>query len=237
MRNQLFIGIIFLFALGFSSCKKEQCLDGDEYPRGAVREVPPFKALNVNLSAIVEIVKDTTQKVELIVEENLETHITTSVLKDTLNIGLGFCFSSHAEITIRVHYDTLNTITVNGPTDVVSKSIMTQDDLTLNVNSSGNIALTTNLKNLVTNINGTGLVSLNGQVKYHLINHNGSGAVNSYQAMTDSVVTYMNGSGNNYLRVKKDLTAFINNSGDLFYKGNPQINGTITGSGEIIDDN
>lgn len=240
MRNQVFIGFILFFLVGLSSCKRDQCLDGDQYPLGAVRELPEFSAINVNLSAIVEIVQDTASNVpfvELIAEENMETHISTVVVNDTLNITLGFCFSSHTDVIIRVHYDTLNTITISGPGDVISKTILRQDDLTLNIRSSGDIDLTTNIKNLTSNINGTGIVNLNGQVQYHLINHNNSGTINSYQAMTDSVVANMNGTGNNYIRVKNSLTANLTNSGDLYFKGSPTLTENITGSGEVIDDN
>jgi hypothetical protein len=209
-------------------------------PKGSVRNLPPFSAINVNLSAIVEIIQDTGANVpyvEIIAEENLETHLSTTVTNDILNISLGFCFSKHAEITLKVHYDTLHTMTISGPGDLISKTIMTQDDLTLNIKSSGMMDLTTDVKNLISNIEGTGSIVLNGQVEYHLINHNNSGSINSYQAMTDSVVANMNGTGNNYVRVKRDLTANIFNSGNLYFKGFPTLQSNITGSGELIDAN
>ncbi len=215
-------------------------MDGDEYPRGAIRELPDFSAINVNLSAVVELIADTSQNtpfVEIVVEENLETHLATTVINDTLEISLGFCFSSHANILIRVHYDTLNTITVSGPGDIVSKTKMLQDQLTLNIRSSGDIDLTTDLKHLITNINGTGVVKINGQLKKHTINHNNSGTINTYQAMTDIVFATINSTGNSYLRVKKVLNVNLNNSGNLYYKGNPIINDTIISSGELVNDN
>ena len=237
MQKLVFIGFFILLIASFSSCKKEQCIDGDEYPRGAVREVPPFSAINVNLSAIVEIIEDTSHFVELIVEENLETHLSTNVINDTLNLSLGFCFSNHAEIKIRVHYDTLNTITISGPGDVVSKTLLTQDDLTLNLRSSGDMHLTTNIQNLVSNISGTGTININGEVDYHLINNTNSGSINSYQAITDSVIANISGTGNVYLRVKNSLTGNIQNSGSIYYKGFPNINENIIGTGSIINDN
>lgn len=237
MKNSVYIVFLFTLLALIGSCKKEQCLDGDQYTKGSRREVPPFHSINVNLSAIVEIVHDTAPLVEFIVEENVEQHISTAVVNDTLNIALGFCFNSHADITIRVHYDTLNSITISGPGDVVSKSILTQDDLTVNINASGDAYLTTNMKNLITNINGPGIVTLNGQVGYHVINHTNSGTVNSYQASTDSVLANMTGTGNNYLRVKNHLTADISGSGDLYYKGNPIVSENITGTGIVINDN
>lgn len=226
--------------LGFSSCKKKQCIDGDAYPRGVERELPSFTAVNVHLSGIVELIQDTAKKtpfVELIVEENLETHLATKVTNDTLDISLGFCFSNHSDIIVRVHYDSLNTLTVSGPGDIISKTKMVQDELTLNIRSSGDIDLTTDIKNLTTNIEGTGLVKINGQIEFHQINHRNSGNINTYQAMTDSVIANMNGTGNAYLRVKNHLKADLSNKGDLYYKGFPFVDSNVTSSGKLINDN
>jgi hypothetical protein len=240
MRIQNNITILLFLLLGITSCKKEQCLDGDGYPKGTERSLPEFTAVNINLSAVVELIQDTSSKVpyvELIVEENLETHLSTTVVKDTLNISLGFCFSSHADILIRVHYDSLNTIIVSGSGDVYSKSLIKQNDLKLDVRGRGEINLTTDVQNLFSTISGTGKVILNGQVRNHRINHTGSGSVNSYQAMTENVITNISGSGNNYLRVQKNLEANLSGKGNVYYKGNPIITGVVTSEGEVVDDN
>lgn len=240
MKKIYFFILLSFVSLGFSSCKKKQCIDGDQYPRGVMRTLPPFTAVNVHFSGIVELVKDTAKEtpfVELIVEENLQTHLATEVINDTLDISLGFCFSNHSEIIVRVHYDTLNTLTVSGPGDIISKGKMVQDDLTLNIRSSGDIDLTTDIKNLTTNINGTGEVRINGQIEYHNIIHQNSGNINTYQAMTDSVVANITGSGNAYLRIQRHLTLDLSGKGDLYYKGFPYINSNITGSGKLINDN
>ncbi len=237
MRTLPTIAFLSILLLGLSSCRKDQCKDGDEYPRGAIRTLAPFTAINVNLSAIVELIQDTTHYVELVVEENLETHLATRIINDTLDLSLGFCFNNHAEILIKVHFDSLNTISIDGPGDIVSKSKLSQNDLTLNIRSSGDMDLTTDIKNLITNINGTGIVTLNGQVHHHLIHHNGSGSVNTYQAMTDSVIVNLNNTGGVYVRVKNSLTATISNSGNIYYKGRPTLTNNITGSGEVISEN
>ena len=237
MKKLAFIFTVSVLLLGFSSCNKDQCKDGDGYPRLTVRQLPPFTEVDANLSAIIELVKDTAHFVELEVEQNVETHITTVVNDNKLNISLGFCFNSHAEIIVRVHYDSLNVITVSGPGDVVSNSLMRQENLTLNIKSSGDMYLTTDIENLVSNIEGPGNIELNGQVRFHQINHTNSGNVNSYQAMTDSVIAYMAGTGNAYLRVKRDLYTEISSSGNLYYRENPKITEVITGTGKVINDN
>ena len=239
MNKLVFIFILSVLGLT-SSCGKGDCLDGDEYPRGAERKLEPFTEVRANLSAIIELVQDTSKKtpfVELIVEENVQTHLATTVSNGVLDISLGFCFSSHKDIVVRVHYDSLNTITVNGPSDIISKTKIVQDDLTLNINSSGSIDITTDVKNITSNISGTGLIKINGQIVNHTINHNNSGSVNTYQTMTQNVFANMNGSGNIYVRVQDSISANITNSGSIYFKGRPNTSTVITGTGKLIDDN
>lgn len=237
MKKLGLIAISLVIGFNFISCSKETCMDGDGYPRAVVRELEDFKAVNVRLSAVVELVSDTAPFVEMVLEENVEPHIATVVINETLDISLGFCFSSHANIKIRVHYDSLNTIITSGPGDVFSKTIMLQDDLNLLVNSSGDINITTNLENLHSTIKGTGIISVNGQIKNHFINHNNSGTINTYQAVTDSVIVDGSGTGNCYLRVSNSLTANLSGKGSLFYKGHPDVTENNTGTGKLINDN
>jgi hypothetical protein len=237
MKKLGFIGLFILLGVSFNSCNKEDCLEGDNYPRGAVRVLEPFNAIDVKLSAIVELVSDTTTFVEIVVEENLETHLSTNVNNEVLTIALGFCFSNHSDIVLRVHYDTLNTITVSGPGDVFSKTIMQQDELKLHVLSSGNINITANAKNVNSIIDGTGVITINGQVSKHTITHNNSGNVNTYQTATDTAIVNLMGNGNAYLRVSKDLNVTIQGNGSVFYKGFPDITENITGKGMLVDEN
>ena len=240
MKKHTITTFCFLLLIGLTSCKKDRCLNGDEYPKGTHRELAPFSAINVNLSAIVELIQDTASNVpfvELITEENVQSYLATSVVNETLNITLNQCFSNHYEIKIKVHYDSLNIITTSGPGDIISKTLIKQDKLTLNIESSGKINLTTDVKNLTSNINGTGSIIINGQINHHLINHFNSGSINTYQAITNTVEANMNGTGSHYLRIKKHITANIFNSGNIYYKGNPTIKENNTGSGLLINDN
>ena len=240
MKEWFKIGIITGLIISSFGCSKEQCLEGDEYPRGTERSLGYFTEVNANLSAIVELIQDTSAKTpfaELVIEENLQTHLATHIANEVLYISLDYCFSSHSDIVIRVHYDTLKAITVSGPTDIVTKTLMAPDLLTLNINSTGKIDVLTDAKDVTVNINGTGEVLLNGQVKTLYINHNNSGSINSYQAMVNTVYGNMNGTGNSYVRVRDTLISTILGSGNFYYKGYPEIFENNTGTGTLIDDN
>ena len=240
MKEWVKIGLIVGLITSIYSCNKEKCIDGDEYPRGSERSLEYFTEVNADLSAVVELIQDTSSKtpyVELIIEENLETHLSTKVTNEVLNISLGYCFSKHNDIIIKVHYDTLKAITVSGPTDIISKTIMTPDILTLNLNSTGKIDIVTDAKTITANINGTGTILINGQVETLYINHNGSGSLKSYQAMINTVYGNMNGTGNSYVRVQDTLNSTILGAGNIYYKGFPKIFESSTGTGKVIEDN
>ena len=237
MKKFAFIAFGLIAILSTESCNKDTCYTGNEYRVGSTRYIEPFNQIDVNLSGIVEIIKDTTPFIEFIVEGNLEQYIATPVNNKVLSISLSECFKEHQDIIIRVHYDTLNTITTSGPGDVISNLILEQDSLVLNVKSSGDISLTTNIKNLYSNIQGTGIVSINGQIEKHTIELNNSGAVNTYQAMTQNAVVNSTASGNIYVRVKNTIKGELSGSGDLFYKRNPIITVVESSTGKVINDN
>ncbi len=240
MSKHFSILVLAISLFGISSCKKDQCLTGDKYKIGSIREVEPFTGIDVNLSAVVEMVRDTGANVpfvEFVVEGNLEEYISTVVSQNTLNISLSDCFTEHENILIIIHYDTLNSISISGPGDVQSSAKLVQDSLNLIINSTGNIYLTADIQKINSQIDGTGNIFINGQVGLHNIQNNNSGSVNTYQAMTQDVVLKSEGSGNTYVRVKNSITGSLSNSGDLFYKGFPSIGVLELSTGEVIDDN
>ena len=223
--------------LGIESCNKDKCLTGNEYRVGVNREVENFTEIDVKLSAVIELIKDSTPYIEFVVEGNLEQYIATPVIDSVLTISLSDCFKEHQNIVIKVHYDTLHTITISGPGDVKSSQIMEQDSMNLHIKSTGDIALTSNIKNLYTVINGTGNVTINGQIENHTVEINNSGGVGTYQAMTQTATINSTGSGNMYLRVKNSITGSLTNSGNIYYKRNPIVNVVVSGTGKVIDDN
>lgn len=237
MKKLALIAFGLIAILSTESCNKDKCYSGNEYRVGSVRYIEPFNQIDVKLSGVVEIVKDTTPFIEFIVEGNLEKYIATEVTNKVLSISLNECFKEHQDIVIRVHYDTLNTITTSGPGDVISNLILVQDSLVLNVKSSGDISLTTNIKNLYSNIQSTGIVTINGQIEKHFIDLTNSGAVNTYQSMTQNAVVNSTAAGNIYIRVKHTIKGTLSGSGNLYYKRNPLINVVESGTGIVIDDN
>lgn len=237
MKKIAFIAFGLIAILSTSSCNKDKCLKGNQYRVGSVRYIEPFNQIDIKLSGIVEIVKDTIPFIELNVEGNLEKYVSTEVLNQVLTISLSECFKEHQDIDIIVHYDTLNTLTTSGPGDIISNLILEQDSLVLNVKSSGDISLTTNVKSLYSNIQGTGIVSINGQIEKHSIEILNSGAVNTYQAMTQDAIVKSTSSGNMYIRVKNTIRGTLSGSGNLYYKRNPIITVIESSTGMVINDN
>jgi hypothetical protein len=239
--KKLVVILLGISVLGnLSSCSKDKCLTGDEYRIGKERQVDPFTGIDVNLSAVVELVHDTSDKapfVEFIVEGNLEEYIATPVVDGTLKIYLSSCFDQHEDIIIRVHYDTLYSISVSGPGDVQSTNILTEDSLELYVYSSGSIFLTTDIETVKSVVDGSGLITFNGQINRHDVTINGSGSVQSYNAMTLESNVSLNGSGSAFLRVRNQITGIMTGTGDLHFKNFPAITVNNLGTGAIISDN
>lgn len=238
-KHIIYVGLVALCAMSVS-CKKEDCLKGNEFVQKHERNVDDFTAVSANLSAQVELVPDTSFKtpfVEIIAESNVAEHISTVVNNGELQISLGFCFEQHKDIRLIVHYDSLNTITVKGPTDISSSLLMRQKELTLINQSSGTINVNVHAQDLHTEINGSGHVYINGQVQNHYSQISGSGKLHGYNCYVTHHQTKTTGSGYTYTRAMFTLDAQISGSGNIYYKGFPQITDTITGSGQLINAN
>lgn len=222
------------------SCRKEQCLKGNNYVQKQEVEVNPFTAVSANLSATVELVHDTSSKapfVEIISEENVAEHIGVNVVNDMLKLDLGFCFTQHKDINIIVHYDTLNTIHLKGPSEITTQQIMQQDMLTLINEGSGTINVNVNAQHIKSTINANGSIYINGHVTNHISLVNGTGKINGYNCFVENHQAQTNGSGYTYSQVNSILGVNITGSGNVYYRGNPLITDTISGSGRIINAN
>lgn len=239
MKKSLLICSAFLTLLFIASCNKDKCVAGDSYQIGKERKLDGFTGIEVQLSAIVELVKDTvpnTPFIEFVVEGNLEQHIATNIQDSVLSISLDKCFNEHQDITIRIHYDTLSSITINGPGDVKSNLIMVQDELNLNILSSGDIILTTDIQQLNTTIQGNGNIFINGHLDRHNLNISGSGSFNAYQATSDTTTINNTGSGQSFIRSHGLIQGNLTGSGNLYYKGFGTVNVNSSGSGQVINE-
>ncbi len=169
-------------------------------------------------------------------EENIQNLVELEVIDKQLTVNMDGCITNSEGVTIYVNLPKLSQITVLGSGDISSYGRFAQEnDISLEVNGSGDIQLEIDGVNVEADINGSGDIKLLGTANKLDGSVNGSGDIEAYKLITTTADASINGSGDIELRPKDKLKATINGSGDVKYKGNPEVISSVNGSGDVIE--
>lgn len=171
-------------------------------------------------------------------EENLITHIVTTVKGNTLTIevesGYNLKPSKRTGILVRVPFETINEVTLTGSGNVYTKDVITSDNLKTTLTGSGDITLNLEVQNLETLVVGSGDVELYGNAQKVSYKLTGSGDIEAFNLKAEDAQATITGSGDIDLNCQSTLKVRIAGSGDVTYTGNPsKEDSKISGSGEV----
>lgn len=186
----------------------------------------------------VELVSGTEGKLSLKAEENLLEYIITEVKDNTLKIktkkGYNLRPSFNKKVIITVPFKDINSVSLAGSGDVVSKATIKSDKFTTNLAGSGDITLDVDASSVKANVAGSGDVRLRGSANNFVVRVAGSGDIHAFDLKSQNVEASVSGSGDVRVNCSGDLKARVSGSGDITYKGNPNRSDTkVSGSGDI----
>jgi len=146
----------------------------------------------------------------------------------------GVSYSSKHDIVVTVPFTEISTITLTGSGDILSKSTIKGNALTMNVTGSGDVVLTTDATGIDAKVTGSGDMKLSGNVENLEVKVSGSGDFEGYSLDAANVEVYVSGSGDAQVTANTSIKARVNGSGDIRYKGSPATSDTkVMGSGNI----
>ncbi len=178
-----------------------------------------FTGVESSGSAEVNIIYGAIQKVEVLVDDNVMSHLVTRVNNSTLYI------EKENGINYRNYSLTVN-ITIPNLTSIKNSGSGKFD-------ASGFLGLTSlSVKN-----SGSGKITLDGSGDDLTIKNSGSGKVYGFNFSSKDCYIKNSGSGKFEVSCTDNLDAKNSGSGNIYYKGNPLINFDNSGSGSIIDAN
>jgi len=237
MKNLILKSTILLFTLTLSfGCSYAQKVKGNGKSINKTRSVGNFDAVAVAGSFDVYLVEGDEGKLDITVEENLESYLITEVNNGTLKIkwknGVNIRTSSKTEIT--VHFKKINSLAMAGSGDIVGKDKIKGNSLKVAVAGSGDIKVEMDVQELDTAISGSGDVELSGSAREFEAAVSGSGDVDAYDLKVDKAELKISGSGSIGANVQSEIVARVSGSGNIKYKGNPRIEDIkVSGSGKI----
>lgn len=187
----------------------------------------------------VELVNGKEGQLTLKGEENLLEYIKTEVKDGKLVIkkekGVNLKSSNwNSGIVITVPVEEIESVSLSGSGDIVSKTTLKSDNFKTSVAGSGDVSLSIEANALKAALSGSGDIDLAGKAKTFEVSVAGSGDVKAFDLEADYVNARVSGSADIKVTANEEIKARVSGSGDISYKGNPKkIDTKTSGSGDI----
>lgn len=187
----------------------------------------------------VEFVDGNEGELTLKGESNLLEYIKTEVKDGKLVIktekGVNLRPSSwNNGIHITVPVESINSATLSGSGDIVSKTTLKSDSFKTRISGSGDISLTVDAESVEATISGSGDINLSGKAVNFEVRASGSGDIKAYELEAENVTAQVSGSADIKVTATQIISARVSGSGDIRYRGNPKkIDTKSSGSGDI----
>lgn len=234
MSKRVFFSIgLFSILLTFILSSCDDCMEGNGKMAKRTAKFTEITAINLDVSADVILINDSTGTVTIEGESNIIEAILLEQKGTKLRIKSEPCFSSNKPITITIPMKTVSDLQINGSGSIRSENQMSSSSLELGINGSGDIEIDVNATNMLSKINGSGNIILKGAAQRHKIEINGSGNVEAENFPTGNVAILVNGSGDCKVMATTALGIKIRGSGSVYYSGAPDISTDIKGSGSL----
>lgn len=227
-----FVSVLSLTRCNFNSapCKNSTIVTSE-------RQVDKFAGIDLGVSANVNLVQGTPQKVILHGATCDLELITTEVSGNTLKIEKKENFFRNlGKITADITVEDISHLSIGGSGDMIAKSPISTTNLKVEIAGSGSVKIDElSAKKLSSTIAGSGSIHISGKDKLEKqeIEISGSGDIFTENMMTTDANVSISGSGSCRIYVTDNLKASIAGSGDVYYKGKPSINSSVAGSGKI----
>lgn len=227
------------------SCKKENsigCFVSSGKEISIIRELDPFTEIELNHVFEIYLIQDSSSFVEIIAGENLMDGIVSNVIDGRLlidnNNTCNWMRGYSKILTVRIHCQNFELLTINGECDVFSEGIIQMDTFFIDVNSGACLCdISINAKLIKLKVHaGTGKFTIKGECKSSYVYSHGNAHVFQENLIAERLQIYNNSTGDARINVSNFLHVEFLGRGNIYYKGNPSeiIIQEQYGEGELI---
>lgn len=230
MKTRVLI-IIGAFLILFSSISNAQVKKED-------RAVDQFNRISMSIPADLYLAQGAKHDLVIEADDDVLAKIETEVNDGKLIIRFEKWYNYRGTKPIKVYVTAkeIEKLTVSGSGDIIAKTAIKSDKISLVVTGSGSV-LIDDLKAAVVNIvvSGSGDVRLEGKstAKFLDATVTGSGDVEVSGLAFAKADLNITGSGSIDANITDELDANITGSGRITYAGNPLVDANVTGSGKL----
>jgi len=229
MKTLIFKSALFLLSYIFVF---EGSLSAQEKSSGGVQERALQGVSGIKISGTVSVIllQGTEEKIIIEAPDKYLNAITSDVKDGILTIAGKADKADKIQVTIK----DLKTIDMSGASGISCNSLLTLENLKVNLSGGSELKLKTNVGTIEVTISGAGEAKLLGKAELATFSIAGAGEIHASNFECKKCKIAISGAGEAKLNVTDEVTAAISGAGSIKYKGDPKIiNKTISGSGEF----
>lgn len=234
MTNQAFIVLSLIAMAILGGCiGYTGCLSGSGHIATDNRSLSGFDGIDLQSSGNLYLNQGAEQPIRIETDDNILPALKTTVQGRVLVIGTDGCIAP-TRLNIYVSAPLISSLAVSGSGNIIGRSQIRSDSLSLRASGSGSMDLSMSCRNADTSVSGSGAMRLTGQALNHSAVISGSGSVRGYDLSTRRSSITISGSGMDEASVSDELDARVSGSGNVYYKGNPgAVQQSVSGSGGV----
>jgi len=242
MRN-VFIFYCSVFLIFISCTKENKCHCIKTTGKIIKKEIllSDFNEIQINNIFDVYITNDTVNKIVIEGGKNIVPFITSEVNNQSLKISnknkCNWLRSYKKELNLYISAKSLNSIIINGESNIYSTNTIICHELNVVVNSGiakADLTINSDIAHLTVHA-ATGDYTLRGKTGTGYLYSFGTCYIMATDLECDFMYITNKSTGNDFISVKKEIGAEINGSGNIYYNGNPAtIKIKETSSGRLI---
>jgi len=201
-------------------------------------ELEPITSIDMDMPGQVILRQGPVQDIFITAQEEVFQLINQEVDNGIWVISLEESSLRFESVTIIITLPQVVGLSTNSTGDIIIESTFPLvDNLTIDVNSTGDIVYQGSASNIELEMNGNGNVELIGSTNFMRANISNNGRLSGFGLACIDIDIMTSGNGDAEVNAQDNLTVIISGNGDISYRGFPQIRQTITGNGELIDAN
>ena len=190
-----------------------------------VRNLANFNALKVSSAFTIELIKGSTNQVEIIgVPDEYLSNLATEINDNQLSVYAKGKIKAESTMKIKLTFVALEKINVSGASNISNQGVLTLNDFNIKTSGASNIDLNLKAQKVTLLSSGASDVKLNGATPEFIIEISGASELKTETFEAEKVVVNASGASDLKVLAVKEISGSVSGASDLKIFGNPAIN-------------
>lgn len=198
------------------------------------RKAAYFNSVKVSTAIDLILTQGNNENIAVEADDNLHEYIVTEIKNNTLHIYTDANIRDAKKMNVYVTMKEIEEISATSAGDVMGKSVIKSDELSLSTSSAGDIDLAVEVQKLTCTISSAGDMTLSGTTDELEASLSSAGDLNAFDLTSRIANVTASSSGDASITVTEKLWARASSAGDITFKGNPpEVDGRSSSAGRI----